>query len=707
MTVPVLSWLHVPGSDFAAALAADVDLSVSALVGARGDRRGRAPARPDRPDPPQGRHRPGPQRRVRRRLARPGRRGPPAGGRGRGRGRRRLVPLRLRRRARPPHGAAPAGALRRGRRAGRARRLRPGGAAPGQLGRHADRPGARFDLVRPGLAVYGLSPVPDLGDPAAFGLTPAMTFAADWRVTRPCRPGRASATATQYVTDRDTTLALVPVGYADGIPRNADQRRPGPASAACATPSPAGSAWTSSSSTSGPSSRCDAGRARSCCSAGAGPASRPPQDWAGRPARSPTRSSPGSVPACPASTSEDDAVSSSRRRTLTGLGVGLAAAGAAAAAGSGRRAARCAPAAPPRPWSRHRPPTTCVPDEELRRHRRRRHAAARRDRRACPGAATAVGRRRPDASVLSHGYALSLRCWLLPAAGAAAAGYRLVLWDQRGHGRSGLGSQESPPSTSSAVTWPASSTQAAPEGPLVLVGHSMGGMTMMSLAGRPARALPRAGRRRRVHLHQRRRPGRGLVGPAATCSARSCTGSLRSPSASWPAGQSWSTRCSAAGQRPRGAPGQPLLVRLAGAARSSGSTADMIVGTRIEVIADFLPTFDSHDEREALAAFVGIEVLVLGGTQDLLTPPEHSEEIVPAAARRRARRGQGRRPPHHARAPRGGQRAAARADRAGAAGPLRRAARAGGAAGAPHRDRPHQAAPGGRAARPGGRRHAS
>jgi len=57
-------------------------------------------------------------------------------------------------------------------------------------------------------------------------------------------------------------------------------------------------------------------------------------------------------------------------------------------------------------------------------------------------------------------------------------------------------------------------------------------------------------------------------------------------------------------------------------------TADMIFGTRIEVISDFMETFDRHDKREALKAFIGVETLVLNGVQDLLTPPKHSEEIV-------------------------------------------------------------------------------
>jgi pimeloyl-ACP methyl ester carboxylesterase len=57
-------------------------------------------------------------------------------------------------------------------------------------------------------------------------------------------------------------------------------------------------------------------------------------------------------------------------------------------------------------------------------------------------------------------------------------------------------------------------------------------------------------------------------------------------------------------------------------------TADMIFKTRMEVISDFMETFDKHDKREALEQFIGVETLVLNGVQDLLTPPQHSEEIV-------------------------------------------------------------------------------
>ena len=82
-------------------------------------------------------------------------------------------------------------------------------------------PGATFDLVRPGLAVYGLSPVPSLGDPRFFGLTPAMTLSADLAVAKRLPAGQGLSYGHQYVTAQDTIVGLVPMGYADGIPRNA------------------------------------------------------------------------------------------------------------------------------------------------------------------------------------------------------------------------------------------------------------------------------------------------------------------------------------------------------------------------------------------------------------------------------------------------------------------------------------------------------
>ncbi|GAA4396586.1 alanine racemase [Fodinibacter luteus] len=87
-------------------------------------------------------------------------------------------------------------------------------------------PAAHFDLVRPGLAVYGLSPVPDLGDSAHFGLREAMRVTARLTLVKRARAGQGVSYGHEYVTERDTVLGLVPMGYADGIPRGAGQRGP-------------------------------------------------------------------------------------------------------------------------------------------------------------------------------------------------------------------------------------------------------------------------------------------------------------------------------------------------------------------------------------------------------------------------------------------------------------------------------------------------
>jgi len=79
-------------------------------------------------------------------------------------------------------------------------------------------PEAHFDLVRPGVAIYGLSPVPERGD---FGLTPAMTLRAELALVKRVRAGDGISYGHQYFAPRDTTVALVPLGYADGVPRNA------------------------------------------------------------------------------------------------------------------------------------------------------------------------------------------------------------------------------------------------------------------------------------------------------------------------------------------------------------------------------------------------------------------------------------------------------------------------------------------------------
>jgi alanine racemase len=87
-------------------------------------------------------------------------------------------------------------------------------------------PQTHFDLVRTGIANYGLSPIPALGGPAAYGLRPAMTLAARLVLVKRVPAGHGVSYGHHFVTDRETTLGLVPVGYADGLPRAASGSGP-------------------------------------------------------------------------------------------------------------------------------------------------------------------------------------------------------------------------------------------------------------------------------------------------------------------------------------------------------------------------------------------------------------------------------------------------------------------------------------------------
>ncbi|MDQ1641375.1 MAG: alanine racemase [Actinomycetota bacterium] len=82
-------------------------------------------------------------------------------------------------------------------------------------------PEHHFDLVRPGLAVYGLSPVPQVGDSRSFGLRPAMTLVGRLVLVKRLPAGSGLSYGHIYTTDRETTVGLVPLGYADGVPRSA------------------------------------------------------------------------------------------------------------------------------------------------------------------------------------------------------------------------------------------------------------------------------------------------------------------------------------------------------------------------------------------------------------------------------------------------------------------------------------------------------
>ncbi len=81
-------------------------------------------------------------------------------------------------------------------------------------------PSVHLDLVRPGVAIYGLTPMPEVASAAQLGLRPAMRLVADLATVKPVTAGQGVSYGHQYVTDRDTVLGIIPLGYADGIPRH-------------------------------------------------------------------------------------------------------------------------------------------------------------------------------------------------------------------------------------------------------------------------------------------------------------------------------------------------------------------------------------------------------------------------------------------------------------------------------------------------------
>ena len=83
-----------------------------------------------------------------------------------------------------------------------------------------------FDLVRCGIAVYGLTPMPEVASSADLGLVPAMTVQGRFAVVKGVRAGSGVSYGHTYLTAHDTTVGVVPMGYGDGIPREGSSKAP-------------------------------------------------------------------------------------------------------------------------------------------------------------------------------------------------------------------------------------------------------------------------------------------------------------------------------------------------------------------------------------------------------------------------------------------------------------------------------------------------
>jgi pimeloyl-ACP methyl ester carboxylesterase len=246
----------------------------------------------------------------------------------------------------------------------------------------------------------------------------------------------------------------------------------------------------------------------------------------------------------------------------------------------------------------------------------------------------------PLTVVFCHGYTLNQDSWHFQRA-ALHGQVRMVFWDQRSHGRSARGPLAPDLSAGQADftrlghDLHAVIEELAPSGPLVLVGHSMGGMTVMAFAGLHPELMER--RVAGVALlsttaGEWATAGLGLPGPAGRLVHRAAPGLLRvlgrqAGLVEW--GRRLSSEVSA-----------PFIKRYSFVSRVDPVVARfaerMIEATPIDVVAEFLPAFYAHDTTEALRALRGIPTLVLHGDGDLLVPPEHATaiaEAVPGAER--------------------------------------------------------------------------
>ncbi|MFJ4269726.1 alpha/beta fold hydrolase [Streptomyces coelicoflavus] len=244
------------------------------------------------------------------------------------------------------------------------------------------------------------------------------------------------------------------------------------------------------------------------------------------------------------------------------------------------------------------------------------------------------GRRAPApvTVVFSHGYCLNQDSWHFQRA-ALRGVVRTVHWDQRSHGRSGRGVAQTRDGRPVSIEelgrdLKAVIDAAAPEGPIVLVGHSMGGMTVMALAD----AFP--------DLISERVVGVALVGtssgrlgevnfglPVAGVNAvrRVLPGVLKA------LGQR--AELVEKGRRATADLFAGIIKRYSFASRDVDPAVArfaerMIESTPIDVVAEYYPAFNDHDKTEALARFADLPVLVLAGVRDLVTPSEHSEAIA-------------------------------------------------------------------------------
>jgi len=233
----------------------------------------------------------------------------------------------------------------------------------------------------------------------------------------------------------------------------------------------------------------------------------------------------------------------------------------------------------------------------------------------------------PLTLVYVHGFTVTQECWWFQRRDLADLGPS-VCYDQRSHGRSERADARSCTIQQLGDDLHSVLDQCAPHGPVILLGHSMGGMTIMALAEQHPELF-----------------GERVIGVAllSTSSGEMATVTMGLPALASKALLHLVPLAPQAGRRARIIEqrrredtdiGYVLTDRIAYGERSSpalvGLMQRMIAQCSIEAFTAFLPTFYDHNRREALAGLSSVPVLVLVGGADLMTPYEHNRAIADA-----------------------------------------------------------------------------
>lgn len=232
----------------------------------------------------------------------------------------------------------------------------------------------------------------------------------------------------------------------------------------------------------------------------------------------------------------------------------------------------------------------------------------------------------PLTVVFAHGFCLRMGAFYFQRTRLAeewGPQVRMVFYDQRGHGQSGAASPDTYTVEQLGRDLEAVLAVTVPRGPAVLVGHSMGGMTVLS----HARQFP--------HRYPKQIVGVAVISSAVEGVARSPLGEiLRNPAleavrfvARYAPGAVHHTRGAA-----RSVIGPVLRAASYGDEAISPSVVEfsqrMMHGTSITTLVEFLHALEVHDEAGALRVLAKVPTLIACGDRDLLTPMEYSKAMA-------------------------------------------------------------------------------